>query len=126
MRPDYLPYFHQLTQRLADLGIERIEVEGELFAKIILNSGWAVEFEGERYYGPSFTISIVSPSKESCKPRSYVVWLLMRVFEKLLCKDFSSFSVDKQADFLIAEKALVFGDESFYRDPYTEINNASL
>jgi hypothetical protein len=125
MRSDYRPFFRQLINRLTDLGFIGVSIETDLYAQINLNSGWTVEFEGERNYGPSFTISISTPLTGSCVPRQYAVWLLMKVFETKLDRKFSSFSIDDQVDFLVANRLEVFENERGYLDLYITANTSS-
>lgn len=124
MRYDYQSYFEKLKTEIAKLNYKEIR-EGELVAEFTLASGWEINFECERYYGPAFTIWINPPrSKESSVKKSFAVWLLMRVFSEKTGKDYGKPSIENQARFMVEESPKIFDDIDFYKDEYSKLNSA--
>lgn len=117
MRSDYQIYFVELRQYLFEIGAVCLE-ECELRSTFLLSGGWKLYFDCERYYGPSWLISIIAPDTN----QSYAVWVLMRVFEGLTGDTYGSPTIKNQVAFVDAEGKRLFGDTAFYSKEYYKYN----
>lgn len=122
IRPDYQPYLDRLKNELGKLGYRHVREDG-LLAEFILSSGWTVEFECERHYGPAFKISLRPPGGES---ESFAIWILMEVFSKKTGASYGRPTIENQVKFLIEEQDRIFNSISFYADDYKRINESEM
>lgn len=123
MRADYSTLFQELQTELTGAGFEYSVIEEtELTAVLLLSTGWTLVFEGERYYGPAFSI-FVAPKLEDVKAEQrFAVFLLMRVFENRSGKNYGKPSIRNQILFLAEEKFHIFSDLKDYELDYKHLN----
>lgn len=119
MRQDYLRYFNILRALLSESGAVCV-AESELSAKFALPSGWVLEFECEKYYGPSWNLKI----RSSDRGVGYDLWILMEAFQSLTGKSYGLPTMENQVGFMIAEADRIFKDVEFYSVKYDELNSA--
>lgn len=123
MRDDYLALFQELQSELTSAGIGNSVVEDtELAAILLLSTGWVLVFEGERYYGPAFSIFIAPTLEDAKGTRRFAVFLLMRVFETRRKKLYGKPSIKNQVGFLAEEKTYIFSDTKNYQCDYDGLN----
>ena len=123
MRDDYLALLQELQGELTSAGIENSVVEDtELAAILLLSTGWVLVFEGERYYGPAFSISVAPTLEDAKRTRGFAVFLLMRVFENISGKRYGKPSIKNQVRFLAEEKRQIFSDTKNYELEYDRLN----
>ena len=125
MREDYQPYFQQLCASLTRLGYVSVR-ERELDAEFTLYSGWKLNFEGERYYGPMFAIFLIPPNPTENRPHGYEIGLLMQTFEELEGKSYGQPTIEGQVEFLVQERDKIFSDSRNYDARYAVIHDAAL
>lgn len=118
MRSDYAPFFQELKQLVAGKLDGVVVDEKELTAVFMLPSGWILEFECEKIYGPSWNISLKDPSGKI----GYSVWLLMKIFEGVRKYDLGPPTIRNQIDFISREAFSIFNEAWMYRDSYIEID----
>lgn len=123
MRADYQEFFILLKECLIKYKFEFIVIkETELTAELLMPSKWVLEFDCEKYYGPSFTISICPPKNIRSKSKSYAVWILMKIFEKINGKNYGLPTFDNQIKFLRGEGDSIFNDPISFEAEYEYFN----
>ena len=124
MREDYQALFNELLRRLAPLNPIR-DKQDELYAEVSLSNGWSIGVEGERLYGPTFTIYLI-PRTCRAGQDGYAVWLLMRLFAEMTGRDYGPPNIEGQVNFLILECDRLFFEEHLYKLRYDELNAGGL
>jgi hypothetical protein len=123
MRVDYQDFFEQLQKCMINQKLEFVVIkESQLTSELLMPNKWIVEFDCEKYDGPSFTISICPPKNVQSKSKSYAVWILMKIMEKSSEKRYGAPTIDNQIKFLNAERKIIFSNTLSYEDLYEQFN----
>lgn len=125
MHKDYQPYFQDVFAGVTRLGYVSVN-ERAYDAEFNLHNGWRLSFEGERYYGPMFTILLIPPMPTLNRKRGYEVGLLMRAFEELEVKSYGKPTIENQIEFLLRERDKIFLNPAYYESQYAKVNDREL